>query len=243
MMKIVKYTLFVFLAFIVIERPYFSLSKSTKEQHSLPLNVKSQLGSSTKDQLQGVDISHYNGRTDFTLLAQSNISFVYMKATQGTTYVDPTYHNRVAQLKGIELLNGAYHFFEPDKDALAQAKHFIENVKSANHTLPPVLDVEITQQVEIERIKQGVQSWLTYVHDALKCKPMLYSYGSFWQENLGSEFNDYPFWLADYADKPNVPKGLRDWRVWQYSNQGQVSGIEYKVDRNILIQKELTCHV
>lgn len=241
-MKIIKYTLIIIVAYVLIERPHFTLSKTTGATVDVPQHVKAQLGSSTSSQLQGVDISHFNGNTDFALLKQSNISFVYMKATQGTGYVDPTYHGRVKQLQGSDLLNGAYHFFEPDKDAIEQAKHFIQNVKSANHTLPPVLDVEITQQVDAEKIKQGVKSWLAYVHKILKCKPMLYSYGGFWQQNLGTEFNQYPFWLADYEKKPHVPDGLKDWRVWQYTDKGQVSGIEHTVDRNILIKKELTCH-
>jgi lysozyme len=242
-MKIVKYILVIVAAYFVVQRPHFTLQKPSNSPEKLPHHVKSQLGSSTNSQLQGVDISHFNGNTDFTLLKQSNISFVYMKATQGTGYVDPTYHDRVKQLKGTNLLNGAYHFYEPEKDPIEQAKHFIQQVKVANHTLPPVLDVEITQNVDADKIKEGVKSWLTYVYDTLKCKPMLYSYGSFWQQNLGKAFNEYPFWLADYAKKPNVPEGLTDWRVWQYTDKGQVSGIEHKVDRNILIKKELTCHV
>ena len=242
-MKIIKYLLIIVAAFILIERPHFALTKPQEAKAPLPQHVKSRLGTSAHAKLQGIDISHYDGRVDFELVGQSNVHFVYMKATQGTTYIDPTYQGRVSALKGSELLHGAYHFYEPDKDAIAQATHFLEQVKISKHTLPPMLDVEITQQTSPEDIKKGVKLWLEHVYKALKCQPILYSYGSFWEENLGDEFNDYPFWLADYATKPNVPAQLKNWRIWQYTDQGQISGIEHKVDRNILIEKELTCHV
>ena len=166
---------------------------------------------------------------------------MYLKATQGVSYVDPTYQTRMAELKNSTLLHGAYHFFEPNKSAEEQAKHFVEQVKQAKHTLPPVLDIEITQEVPPEKITEGVRAWLTYVQEELKCQPMLYSYGSFWEQYL-SEFNSYPFWLADYAKKPTPPDKSDNWRVWQYTDKARVPGIEHKVDENI-IKRELTCHV
>jgi GH25 family lysozyme M1 (1,4-beta-N-acetylmuramidase) len=41
--------------------------------------------------LQGVDISHYDGTIDWTKVKASGRAFAFAKATEGTTYTDPTF--------------------------------------------------------------------------------------------------------------------------------------------------------
>ena len=41
---------------------------------------------------EGLDVSHYQGTIDWTaLMAQTNISYVYIKATEGAALVDDPY--------------------------------------------------------------------------------------------------------------------------------------------------------
>lgn len=241
-MKIVRIGLYLLTLYILIYRPpLFSANVSNK--HVLPLHVNSFLGSAAQRKLKGIDISHFDGQVDFNQLQQSGIEFVYLKATQGSEYVDPTYHAHVEKLNSTNILRGAYHFYEPAEDAKAQAIHFLNVVAASNNTLPPMLDVEITQGKSAEAIKKGVQTWLATVEKELGCRPVLYSYADFWRENLGVQFNNYPFWLADYSSKPDVPHDLKNWRLWQYSDKGRVHGIDSHVDLDVMVTQELHCRV
>lgn len=251
-MKLVKYFLIAATIYLVWQRPFVPIHFE-KTKVTLPEHVSQQLGTQAGKALHGIDISHFQGAVNFNSVAESGIKFVYLKATQGTDFVDPTYQDRISalqqlnsnnkQLKKEPLLHGAYHFYQPAQDPVAQAQFFLKQVQNHKHSLPPMLDVEISQGTKPEEIQKGVTAWLAYVQQALNCKPILYSYGDFWTENLGAEFNSFPFWLADYAPHPSVPKGLLNWRLWQYQDKGRVPGIESTVDLDVLLSGEIGCHV
>ncbi len=242
-MKVVKYLLLALFIILIWKRPFIPLHNTTMQPKALPKHVVAQLGSGSHTALQGIDISHYDGRVQFNEVEKSGIDFVYLKATQGTDFIDPTYHEHVEALQTTRLLHGAYHYFQPNQDPIAQAQFFVSQVQDKEHILPPMLDVEVSMGVDPEALQKSVQAWLAYIHKALNCRPVLYSYGDFWLAYLGENFNQYPFWLADYATKPNFPKGLKNWRLWQYTDKGQVPGIEGRVDRDVLLKGELYCHV
>src|SRR6476646_3093386 len=60
--------------------------------------------------IQGLDVSHYQGTINWTSVKNAGYSFTFMKATQGNTYVDPTFATNItgATSKGIYV--GPYHF-------------------------------------------------------------------------------------------------------------------------------------
>ena len=45
---------------------------------------------------------------------------------------------------------------------------------------------------------------------------------------------EYDFWLAEYAETPTF---VYDFQMWQYTNEGTVSGISGPVDLNIYFKK------
>ena len=242
-MKLVHIGLYLIVVIIVVYRPPLVQKTWDTISHALPEHVKSMIGTSGSDPIHGVDLSHYNGKVNFDKLAAAGIQFVYLKATQGQHYVDPSFAIHSKALRGSDMLRGAYHFFEPEVDAIAQADHFLNTIKHNDYNLPPMLDVEITQEAPSNLIQSGVKKWLEKVKKRLGCTPVIYTYGDFWQHQLGSAFSEYPFWLADYAKKPNVPKTAKNWHIWQYSDKGRLPGVENKVDLNVLIKGELSCHV
>jgi len=185
--------------------------------------------SASVEPIKGIDVSHFQGQIDWDELASSDIEFAYIKATEGQYYVDPKFHaNRSgAQTSGVTY--GSYHFFHPDENALAQANHFLKTVGPINQ-LPPVIDIEVTNNQTPEKIKQGVKIWLDQVEQSTGCKPIIYTNHYFWDENLDQSFSSYPLWIADYAKAPTLPPGVSDWVFWQYSEQGHQQGIPNPVD-------------
>ena len=193
---------------------------------------KNKLNASIKQ--YGIDVSHHQGQINWPLV-KDNISFAFIKATEGTDFVDPRY---VENSKGIikeGLLSGAYHFYKPTQDPIKQAEHFITTSQPLEHKLRPVLDIEITDGQSAKEISSGALEWLKHVEKKIDCKPMIYTYASYWDDYLGNEFDNYNYWIAAWTSKnmPVPPKKRDNWQLWQFSDNGQVKGIKGSVDRDL----------
>ena len=78
--------------------------------------------------IRGVDVSHYQGEIDWSVLSENDIEFAYIKATEGSTYVDDCFEYNFNSALDTDLFVGAYHFFSLESDGTLQAGHFIRNV-------------------------------------------------------------------------------------------------------------------
>lgn len=211
--------------FILLARPAADLKTITSDiKYKIPLNDKN------ISQLAGIDVSYYQGKVDWDKVLTDDIHFVYVKATDGITYTDPRFGENQDNLIKSKVAYGAYHFFEPKDNGVKQAENFLSKVKVHKNMLAPVLDIEITQNTDKKLIKKHAKEWLETVSKKLGCKPIIYSYSSFYKENLGSDFQEYPIWIADYSKEPNI---LKDKLVmWQHTQKGDVHGIDTMVDKN-----------
>ncbi len=96
---------------------------------------------------EGIDISHWQGTIDWNGVAGAGKRFAYMKASEGTSYRDPTYPTNRDQAKALGLYVGAYHFAQPGRtpgDAVAEADFFLAVSQLAAGDLLPALDLEVT---------------------------------------------------------------------------------------------------
>lgn len=216
---------FIFLGFFLLFRPAPSMFSSAESLDDLP----GQLHSHSNKKIIGIDVSHYQGNVDWPL-AVNDISFVYLKATEGASYVDPLFKQNSQALTQGKVLAGAYHFYEPGVDPVKQADHFISTVSESTLSLRPVLDIEVSKGMTKKDISAGALKWLQRVEGQINCRPMIYTYASFWDSYLGPDFNKYPFWLADYTNKVKTPESRSDWALWQYSDSNHIKGIKSKVD-------------
>ena len=96
----------------------------------------------------GIDVSHYQGTINWTAVKNAGYQFAFMKATQGTTYVDPTFATNRANATAAGIPVGFYDFCEVSttaSDAIAEANHFLASIKPLylnGQYFPPVADVE-----------------------------------------------------------------------------------------------------
>ena len=183
--------------------------------------------------LPGIDVSHWQGTVDWKAVAADGVEFAFIKATEGGDYVDPRFAANWAGAQRAGVVRGAYHFYRPQTDALAQAAHFLRTVQLAPGDLPPVLDVEVTDGRSAAQIAAGVRTWLQEVERATGRRPILYTRASFWTGQMGGGFGGYPLWVAHYGvSSPNIPAEWSGWTFWQHSDAGRVDGIGGNVDLN-----------
>ncbi len=185
---------------------------------------------------RGIDISHLNDPIDISNLP-ADIAFVWMKATQGTTFQDPTFQNYYHAVKSLNNVHrGAYHFFNFQDDPTAQAQNFLS--RGVDFTLPgalpPMLDLENQSTDAIDEwVKQNadlcvqnVNTWLNFVKAQTGKDAIIYTYKNFLIEYLGSaSWPDNGLWLASYqTNPPGLPPGYTKLDWWQYSELGHVDG-------------------
>lgn len=189
--------------------------------------------------LRGIDISHHNGEVDFSRLSSddADVAFIYLKATEGTDFIDPAFvrNSRLSVASGIP--TGAYHFFRYDTDGELQALNFLHALKGRGFTLPPAIDVEDwgnpdghTTALIVERLRR--------MTDCLAAKgytPLIYTNLDGYHRLIKGNFEDLPLWISSFSDPPidTDPDHIR-WSVWQYSHRGDIPGIPSSTDLNVL---------
>ncbi len=185
------------------------------------------------NQLQGIDVSHYQSTVDWVKVKAAGIAFAYAKATDGNTYTDPQFHTNWQSMQAAGILRGAYHFYETNDDPIIQANNFINTVGSlAANDLPPVVDIEIFKGAYGNNsVATNLQTWLNAVEQALGRTPMIYTGPSFWNQTINADFSKYPLWVAEYGvSTPKIPQGWATWNFWQYTQNGTVDGVTGNVD-------------
>ena len=188
--------------------------------------------------VHGVDVSHYQGEIDWNVLAAQDIQFAFIKATEGSIYVDERFAENYQEARQTDLKVGAYHFFSFDSAGLTQAENFIEAVENFDGMLPPVVDVEFygnkaENPPAPEEVQPQLQAYLDAVEDAYGMKPIIYATYESWELYVKEQFDDYPLWIRNIW---NRPKNSTDWTFWQYTNRGRLkgfSGEESYVDLNV----------
>ena len=58
---------------------------------------------------EGVDVSNWQRNIDFTEVRNAGIQIVYIKASEGTTFIDPYLEQNYANAKANNLKVGFYH--------------------------------------------------------------------------------------------------------------------------------------
>lgn len=192
-----------------------------------------------QDKIFGFDISHYQHhediRWDSLWIANGTIKldFVVMRATMGNSKKDKHFKTFWKAAKEHQITRGAYHFYRADEDPIVQANNYLETILLEEGDLRPVLDIEkIPRKKSRKRLIEDLKTWLNIVEEKYGKKPIIYTYYHYYKDYLRDDFEDYPLWLANYNDV-SQPSDEDHWKLWQFTENGIVSGINSKVDLNV----------
>ena len=182
---------------------------------------------------QGIDVSHWQGTINWTSVKNSGKTFAFCKATEGTTYTDPTFATNWADMKSVGLTRGAYHFGRPGVDPVAQANYFCDAVQPTTGDLQPVLDLEQTDGLTPSQVRSWVVAFVRRVAARTGRPPIIYTGYFFWRDSAGNGSNlNCPLWLAYWGTNPTgfVPAAWAYFSFWQYSSTGTCPGVSGNVD-------------
>jgi len=180
-------------------------------------------GAPANGAVQGVDVSHYQGAFDWGGAKSRGIVFGYASVGDGIGFTDPEFTTNWANMKAAGVLRGAYQFFEPGEDPVAQANLMVQAVGQLGQgDLPCMVDVETTGGQSGATIAAHVRTWLSVVQQGTGKAPIVYTGPYFWDGSVGDTgFGATPLWIADYGPScPAVPNGWSSWLIWQYGDTG-----------------------
>lgn len=188
---------------------------------------------------RGIDISRHNGEIDFEKVASphADVSFVYIKATEGTDYIDPAFIRNSRLSVDAGLPTGAYHFFRYDTDGELQALNFLHAMRGRGFTLPPAIDVEDWGNPDGHATAMIVER-LRAMTDYLGREgytPVIYTNLDGYHRLIKGNFDQYPLWISSFSDPPlDTDPADERWAIWQYSHRGDIPGIPSPTDLNVL---------
>ncbi len=212
----------------------------------------------TTDRIYGIDLSRYqheSGKKTYAIdwnrlrivslgsgrrvkgTVDYPVSYVYIKATQGTRITNKYYADDLKQARSHGIPVGSYHFYSSKYKGAEQAAWFLRMAWVAANDLPPVLDLEPSEAEvkemggEQEMFRQ-VLVWLRTVENRRGKRPVLYVGQQFVNNHLihaPEAFRNYQVWIARYGEYKPYVRLLH----WQLTPYGKVRGIHGEVDINV----------
>jgi len=180
-----------------------------------------------KPALEGIDVSNHQGRINWLEIDQDAVNFVFIKATEGTTFKDKSFSYNWNVSREAGFLRGAYHYFNIESDGQRQAENFISMVPRENSTLPPVIDIEEVAEDQA-RLINDLKKYVDTIERHYGLKPIFYVNKQTYELYVRDHFSDYVIWYAVYGSEPPID----NWTFWQHTDSGTVQGIEGPVDMN-----------
>lgn len=173
----------------------------------------------------GLDISHYQGTPNFAQVKAAGRSFVYIKATEGTGYVDPMFAANRKAAHSAGLVVGLYHFGRAGNVA-AEVAFFLKTIGALQPGEFLVLDQEVPNTVG------WCKAWLDGVAAQAGVNPFIYmnqsSSTGLGMGDWSAVAKNYGLILARYDNTPTVFNSVPYWgqpAMKQYSDAGTVLGV------------------
>ena len=198
-----------------------------------------------KYQVQGIDVSHYQGDICWEKIREQDIDFAFIKATEGSGHLDERFQENWEESAMAGIPAGAYHFFSFDSPGKNQAEWYITNVGSLEGRLIPAVDVEFYGNKEADlpqkaEVVRELKAFLDRLEDEYQARPVIYTTYKVYELYILGEFEEYPLWIRNVYYSPDVDmKGK--WDFWQYTDRAVMDGYqgeEKYIDKNVFYGDE-----
>lgn len=184
--------------------------------------------------VKGIDVSVFQGTIDWAKVKADGVVYAMIRVSDGLNTPDTRFAANWSGSRAAGVYHGAYQFFEPSQDPIAQADLLLSKMGEFKaDDLPPMLDVEVTGGQSAATIAANAKKWLAHVKAKTGRDPILYTGFYFWRDSVGgANVLPSPLFHAQYttAACPNIPAPWTDWAFWQYTSSGSVNGISGNVD-------------
>lgn len=198
---------------------------------------ESQSFDSDKYIVKGIDISHHNPILNWQAVLDQNISFAYMKASEGTSLTDRNYSFNYELAKKTNIRVGSYHFYTFGLSGKEQAQHFLKTAKFGIGDLIPVIDVEHSpanvyskDEEYVALVIEELKVLENELYEHFGVHPIIYTNKDCYKLYVEKHFPDNILWMCDLHNEPSDK--IKNWKIWQFSHKGELPGIDGNIDLN-----------
>lgn len=164
--------------------------------------------------IKGIDVSSYQSAKELDL---TGLDFVMVKATEGTTYVNPQQKAEAARARSSNLAVGFYHFLHPGY-IWAQASFFVEQCDSVPGDML-IVDWETTESGNHASCQEKDQFLAAVKELRPNHRVGLYCNVDYWKNvDTTSRCGDF-LWIASPDGYPPI---VHPWLFWQTGERGGI---------------------
>ena len=165
--------------------------------------------------IYGIDVSSYQSEHYPLTVKGHTVSFSIIKATEGTSYVNPRMRGQAAWARSHGHVVGFYHFLHPGS-VREQAKFFVERCDSREGDIL-ACDWESTSSGHASGAEKDA-----FIKEVKRLRPdhrvILYCNVSDWKTRDTTSFAGDGLWIAQYNNRPARPSIQADWLIHQYTS-------------------------
>lgn len=188
---------------------------------------------------EGIDVSDWQGYINYNQVKNSGIEVVYIKSSQGNNIKDPYFEINYENAKANNLKVGFYHFLTATtvEEAEQQATFFSSVISGKQPDCKLAMDFEQFNGIDKEQVNQIAMAFIQKVKELTKKQVIIYSDLYNVENTFNSEIaSQGELWIAYYGDYRNLENVNSNWNTFtgiQYTDSGNVSGINGNVDRDL----------
>ena len=196
---------------------------------------------------KGIDVSRFQGNIDWQAVASDGVEFAFIRVANrgygtGKLVEDEQFDRNIKGAMDAGIHVGVYIYSQAvnEQEIAEEAELVMQKLSAYDVKCPIVYDVEKTadptgrmNQLSVEERTNLTQLFCQTV-EAAGYKPIIYHNMEMGALMLDIEpLEQYDKWLAYYNDDMYYPY---EYKIWQYSDKGSVSGIASNVDLNICFE-------
>lgn len=193
---------------------------------------------------KGIDVSKHQGEINWKKVSEDNISYAFIRAgfrgsSEGKLVEDEFFADNIKGAIDNNIQVGIYFYTQAmtEEEAKEEAEFVLDLIQPYPITYPVVLDLEEansdsarTADMTKEEYTKAAIAFCETIKEA-GYTPMIYGNLKTFMIMLDMEqIEEYDKWFAYYDTSVYFPY---DFKIWQYSSKGRVSGIKGDVDLNV----------
>ena len=201
------------------------------------------------ESVMGIDVSRYQGNIDWEKVREAGVEFAIIRVggrsygDDAEIYDDINADRNYAGARAAGIKVGVYFFAQAINvsEAREEAAWVLDRIKGWEIDMPVVYDWEYvsskarTANVGTTTLTNCTRAFCQVIEDA-GYDAMIYFNPTHQESRVDLEqLTEYKFWLAMYSDRMTYPYHID---MWQYTDQGQIPGIEGYVDINLYFPPE-----
>lgn len=193
---------------------------------------------------RGIDVSSFQGEIDWPAVKAAGVDFAIIRVGyrgygSGAILLDEYFDANAQGAIAAGIKVGVYFFSQAitNEEAVEEANFVLEHIKDYDITYPVVYDLEAiphdTARTDYLTGRQATDHCIAFCDTVENAgyHSMVYSNRRWLLLKLDlTRLASYDIWYASYVSQPDFPY---DFKIWQFTDSGNIPGITGDVDINI----------